>query len=222
MKKFLLRNVILIFSILLLVVLVLSTYTIFTQIHSHQVIDLSTLPGPKNKLSSRSQTELHALLGPPLEIIGGFVIRLKYDKTENPIIWYGGATGDDREKLEAMIMDYISRQTSGLNLSSAELSKSPVSLRNSQAAMIGDIACAPISYTGIPRVAPLSVNLANVICRAPIPPFDSNANMALIVLIAVCGGIESPTIQQARKVMLQLQIDIFNRDFLAREIWLHP
>ena len=215
MKKFLRDNVI---PILMVAVASFAAVSyIAIQRNPDGAIILSELPGPQNQLSDRTKKELKTLLYPNQAVVGAWVSKLKYGRKENPVIWYGAGG----KKFDQVILDYISRQEDGRNLSSKEITNvGSAALRNTQASLVGDISCAPIALTALPRLAPLATSVANIVCRAPIPPFNPTANLALVVLIKA-ENLEDPKVESIRKVMLRLQIDIYNRDFLAREIWIH-
>jgi hypothetical protein len=144
--------------------------------------------------------------------------KIHYEKTENPVVYYW-----TRDPVIDVLMDnFDSLQKSGKGWSSVELNKmSKQSARNTEATKTGIINCIPITQTNLPRLAPAIVNVAQTTCRAPIPPFDTNVNMSLVVALDVPADENSPEIQAVRRALLQLQIDIFNRDYQGRETWAH-
>lgn len=215
MKQFLQTHVYAILAVALVMIIGVSTCA--WQLIPKEAIILSDLPGPQDNISERSKKEIKTLLGPNDTVVGAWVSKISYNKTENPIVWYGAGTRSFTE----MTLDYIHRQEAGLNLSSKELSNvGAAALRNTQASKVGDISCAPISLTALPRIAPKSVEIAGVVCRAPIPPFNPTANLAIVALLDA-KSVDDKKVEAVRKKILQLQIDIYNRDFLAREIWIH-
>jgi len=118
---------------------------------------------------------------------------------------------------------YKEMQESGKGYSSDELNKaSAQSLRNSEEAKTGLIKCGPLEVTNLPKIAPRIVDLARGVCRATLPPFDQDVNLALVVVIDIPGDGTGPDIQSIRRTTLQLQIDIFNRDYQGRETWARP
>ena len=132
------------------------------------------------------------------------------------MVWHDA----NNKKFVIAINDYISRQHKGLIFSSKELDNfNSTALRNTMAAQLGDISCAPIKLTEAPLLIPKALDFANVICRAPIPPFPKEANLAILLLLDLPLGIEDPKLEQIRYLIVRVQLDIFNRDFLSREIW---
>lgn len=215
MKKFLQKYVVVI-TLFALTCASALTYMTFAWPPSDAII-LSDLPGPQGQLSPRSKRELQVLLYPNPSVVGAWVSKIHYAKTENPIVWFGGG----HSKFEGVIKQYIDRQEKSLNYSSRELASfGSATLRNTYASLIGDISCAPLAMTALPKVAPKASDIANMVCRAPIPPFNPAANLALVVLLNA-DGEDDKRVEAVRKIILQLQIDIYNRDFLAREIWIH-
>ena len=85
----------------------------------------------------------------------------------------------------------------------------------------GLIKCGPIANTNIPKLAPGVDKIVKTVCRATIPPFDENVNLAIVVLLTIPPNMATNDIQEIRRVLLQLQIDIYNRDFQGRETWAH-
>lgn len=183
------------------------------------VVDQVDLPGRKNQISDRSKKEISTLLESNTHIIGGWATKLNYEKTENPIIYYFV-----KDPVIQVAMDtFAKNQAEGKGRSSAELNAdSTQSLRNSEEAKSGLIKCGPLASTNIGRLAPGIEKVAKGVCRATIPPFDENVSLAVVVVLNIDATTNSPDIQEVRRTLLQLQIDIFNRDFQGRETWAHP
>jgi len=177
------------------------------------------LPGPKNKISKRSQQQIAELLAASPHVLGGWVSKLSYNKTENPIIYYWARV----PIIDDTVKRYKEMQESGKGYSSDELNKaSQQSLRNTEEAKTGLIKCGSLDATNLPKLAPRLVDLARGVCRATIPPFDADVNLAVVVIIDIDGTGTDQDIQQIRRTLLQLQIDIFNRDYQGRETWAKP
>jgi hypothetical protein len=174
------------------------------------------LPGPKNQISDRSKKQVDTLLDETPHIVGGWVTKLQYGKTENPIIHFW----TESDTVKDLIIEFGEIQESGRGSSSAELNAaSEQSLRNSEEAKSGLIKCGPLSATNLLQIAPSIVNVAKGVCRATIPPFDENVNLGVVVLIDVDPNDNNADIQAIRRTLLQLQIDVFNRDYQGRETW---
>jgi hypothetical protein len=183
------------------------------------VVEQPDLPGPKNQISERSRKEIDTLLAINPHVVGGWATKIHYEKTENPVIYF---FSKDPVIDEAM-KNFDLMQTSGKGYSSAELNAdSKQSLRNSEEAKTGLIKCGLVNDTNIGKLAPDIKTKVRGICRATIPPFDEKVNLAIVVLIDIQGDTNSEDIQEVRRTLLQLQIDIYNRDFQGRETWAHP
>ena len=176
------------------------------------------LPGPKGQVSARSVEELDYLLKDKPHVLGAWITKVNYGKNENPVVWsMAGA-----EAFDGAMRAYVRRQLAGEGFSSAELNAAnSQSAANAEAAKGGLISCGDIEYTNIPKIAPEVRALGAVgACRAPLPPFDDNVNMAIVILLDIPGDQTDPRITEFRRSLLQLQFDILNRDFLNREIWI--
>jgi hypothetical protein len=183
------------------------------------VSDASELLGKKNKISDRSRQEIDTLLASNPHVLGGWAAKLNYEKTENPIIYYFAKDPIVKTAME----NYAALQASGKGHSSAELNAdSTQSLRNSEEAKTGLVKCGLIEETNLAKLAPNITQKVKGVCRATIPPFDEKVNLAIVVVIDVQGDLNDESIQEVRRTMLQLQIDIYNRDFQGRETWAHP
>lgn len=184
------------------------------------VFTLSELPGPKNQISPRTQKEIHMLLRDNPHVLGGWAAKIHYEKTENPVIY----AFVKEPLIDVALANYDKAQKSGRGYSSAELdSASAQSAANTAEAKTGIIRCGPLSTTNIGRLAPGIDKKVKGVCRATIPPFDENVNLAIVVLIDNDGlDQDDEAIVEIRRTLLQLQIDIFNRDFKGRETWAHP
>lgn len=178
------------------------------------------LPGPKNNISERSRKEINFLLADNKHVIAGYVAKIHYTKTENPIFYY--FTKDPIMK--TLWENYDQMQKSGKGFSSAELDAARAqSMANTQEAKTGMIVCQSLESTNIRKLAPGIEKKVMGVCRATIPPFDEKVNLSLVVLIDLDGlDLNDPAIIELRRVLLQLQIDIFNRDFKGRETWAQP
>lgn len=183
------------------------------------VATVSDLPGPKQQISDRSKKEIDVLFQDNPNVVGIYVTKIHYAKTENPIFFYIAKN----PLFLTMLKNYDDRQKAGLGYSSAELNKqSNQSLRNSEEAKTGLIRCDALSSTNIAMLAPGIEKYVNGVCRATIPPFDEDVNLGLVVLIKSDGTSNGEDIQEIRRTLLRLQIDIYNRDFKGRETWAHP
>jgi len=178
------------------------------------------LPGKSDKISERSEKEIATLLGDNPNVIGGWASKIHYAKTENPVIYFFSKD----PVVNLAMANYGKLQASGKGYSSAELNAAtPQSEANSQDAKTGLIRCGPLSTTNIGKLAPGIDTKIKGVCRATIPPFDDKVNLAIVILINVDGMDQSdPIVVDIRRTMLQLQIDIYNRDFRGRETWAHP
>jgi len=182
------------------------------------VTSSADLPGKKNQLSDRSKYEIETLLRDNPHIASAYATRIHYGKTENPIFFHF----TKYPQIEALFTNYDALQKSGKGFSSDELDKqSKISLRNTEEAKNGLIKCGPIANTNIPKLAPGVDKIVKTVCRATIPPFDENVNLAIVVLLTIPPNMATNDIQEIRRVLLQLQIDIYNRDFQGRETWAH-
>lgn len=184
-----------------------------------KIAALDELLGPKGGISERSKTEVDIIMRETPHALGAWVTRLNYDKTENPIIH----SYFKNDVLKDAMDIYVKNQISGKGFSSAELNRSSSqSVRNSEEAKMGIIKCGSIETTNLPRIAPEILNVASGVCRATIPPFDENVNIAVVVITDKAADENSVAIQEVRRQMLRLQIDIFNRDYQGRETWAAP
>jgi len=179
----------------------------------------SKLPGPKDQISERSQHELNVIFAETPHIVGGIVSRLTYNKTDDPIIYVW--SGSDPSIIQ-FTKTFHDLQVAGKGMSSAEAaSSSKLSLRNSDEARQGLIKCGPIDATNLAKITPSIANVAKGACRATLPPFDPNVNLAIVVAVDIAGDSQDDRLEGVRRALLQLQIDIFNRDYMGRETWAH-
>lgn len=178
---------------------------------------LSSLPGPNNRISERSKLEINVLLQNNPHILGGYAARINYAKTEYPVFYYF----TKEEYLVKALRNYEALQKSGRGFSSAELDATNAqTAANVKDAKQGVIRCQPLGTTNIGNLAPGIEKTVKGVCRATIPPFDDNVNLAIVVLIDNDSvDQEDPVIVEIRRTLLQLQIDIYNRDFKGRETW---
>jgi len=182
---------------------------------------IADLPGPKYQLSKRSKEQLDVLSRQNDNIVATFVTRSKYSKNESPVIHVWSRPGD-KEVVDAAI-----KLVSGRGLSSEEVNalalKNPEQtarlLRDSEEAKLGLVKCLPVA--DVPSVDPNLKKISTGICYATIPPFESEASLAIVVITDTPLANYSDLVEM-RRVLLALQIDIFNRDFQGRETWAHP
>lgn len=184
------------------------------------IIPIAELPGKKNQISERSEKEINVLLQDNPNVVGGWATKIHYEKTENPVIY----SFSKDAVVDLALKNYDTMQKSGRGYSSAELdAMTKQSAANTEDAKTGLIRCGPISTTNLSKLAPGITSKVKGVCRATIPPFDDNVNLAIVVLIDTDGVDQSdPRVVEIRRTLLQLQIDIFNRDFQGRETWAHP
>ncbi|WP_407307889.1 hypothetical protein [Acinetobacter sp.] len=182
------------------------------------VTSQADLPGKKNQISDRSKYEIQTLFKDNPYVVGAYTAKIHYEKTENPIIFiYAKNT-----IINKLYTNYDEIQRSGKGFSSKELNgRSDQSLRNSEEAKTGLIRCDELSSTNIGKLAPGIDKVVKGVCRATIPPFDENVNLGVVVMLNIPPNINSNEIQEIRRILLQLQIDIYNRDFQGRETWAH-
>lgn len=230
MKDFLQRHVTVISSLLaatfsivfLLFMLMLASREQRDQFEriDQSLVGAAGLPGPQNQISERSRKEIDVLLRGNKRIVGGYVAKIHYGKTENPVIYFFSKD----PLMNQFMRNYDLMQKSGRGYSSAELdAASAQSAANTEEAKTGVIRCVSIHTTNIHNLAKGIDEKAKGVCRATIPPFDENVNLSLVVLIDNdASDQESEEIIDIRRTLLQLQIDIFNRDFQGRETWAHP
>lgn len=189
------------------------TYNRFDQVPAGEGLN-----GPRGEIGWRSRRQIDILLSETPHVLGGWVSRLNYDKTDFPIIhiWAGDSV------VSETMRGYADEQRSGKGKSSDELNKSldpAVKLRNSEEAQAGLIKCGSVHDTNLPRYNPQAVGKIKGVCRATLPPFDINGNMAIIAALDIDGSEDTPEIKEVRKTLLRLQIDISNREFQGRETW---
>lgn len=182
-------------------------------------LSLRELPGPLNKLSDRSKEEIRTMLSETPHVLGGWVVKVKYEKTEYPVIfsWFKDPIFNE------ILKKYRQRQESGKGFSSAELAapSAPPSLQNSEELRTGLIKCSNLEATNLTLLAPeLKETSVKSICRATIPPFDENVNIGIIVLVDIPADNMTTEIKDIRRMLLRLQIDLFNRDWQGRETWI--
>lgn len=191
-------------------------------------LDPATLPGRNYQLSERSKYQLTTILGETPHVVAGFAIKYKYGKHENPII-FTFSRPDARADITAIVNRVEANQASEKGMSSDEqkalVDANPElkarQLRYSEEARQGLIKCIPLDDQSIDTNPELK-KFSKGLCYATIPPFDANSFMALIVLIDVEPDESTAEVTELRRVLLQLQIDIFNRDFQGRETWPRP
>lgn len=193
-----------------------------------QPLDPATLPGRNYQLSERSRHQLRTILSEAPHVVAGFVIKYKYGKHESPIL-FTFAKPRARADIEAIVRRVEATQASDKGMSSDEqraiADANPElkerQLRYTEEARQGLIKCIPLDDQAIDTNPELK-KFSKGMCYATIPPFDPNTFLALIVLIDVDPDEGTPEVAELRRLLLQLQIDIFNRDFQGRETWAHP
>lgn len=174
-----------------------------------------TLPGPKNQLSQRSKREIEVILSETPYVLGAWVSKVHYGKTENPIIFYW----TNEPVLVGLVKNIADTQASGRGYSSAERDADPkLLLRNSVEARTGLIKCSSIAGALL-DLTPAITRYVKSICRATIPPFAPNPNLDIVLFIDIDVSKPSPEQQLIFRKLLQLQLDIYNRDYKGREIW---
>ena len=180
-----------------------------------QPMNKDDLPGPKGMISDRSRKQIDTMFQETPHILGGWVIKLQYEKTDNPFI-------HEWTRIPAVTKfskAYGELQASGKGFSSAELDRdASLSVRNSKEAKTGLISCGPIAVTML-KITPEISAIGKGLCRATIPPFGEKVNLAIIALVDIDGTQNSPELQEVRHQLLRLQIDVFNREYQGRETW---
>jgi len=191
------------------------------------VVVAEDLPGPKNQISQRSKEQLVTMSQEYPHILAVAVTRYHYKKNENLFAYAWAKTPAVKKVLDKIIDDLNKRQTGPNAMSSDEVAamnaKNPERaarmLRNSEEARLGLIKCVPISE------ATLTYNelrtITTGICYASIPPFEAAPAMGIIMLTD-SKLTEYSELAEMRRILLALQIDIYNRDFKGRETWAHP
>lgn len=186
------------------------------------------LPGPNYNISERSKHQIETIFREQPAVIASFVIRYKFDKHENPIVHHW-VRPQYRAQIDPVVQRLADLQASDQGKSSdeylEEAKKDPVraerQLRNSEEARQGLIKCGPLEADALAQNPELA-KIATGICYATIPPFDENTHLAVIALINVPPNETTKQVQDLRRALLTLQIDIFNRDFQGRETWPNP
>lgn len=178
------------------------------------------LPGLQAMISARSEKQLDTFAAQTPHILGLVVSKVTYGKTDDPVLYTWGGSIDPVKQYVKTLHDL---QLAGQGMSSEELSAAnKISLRNSDEAKNGLIKCGSLAETNFPQLTPSIAAVAKGACRATIPPFDPNVNLAIVVVIDIDGTTNDAEIQAVRRMLLQLQIDIFNRDYQGRETWAAP
>lgn len=206
-------------GLLILLLCVLSAGTLFCLFWfqsernlTAQIID--TLPGPNEQLSAKSIEHLNGILVNTPNVLGAYVTKTEYATRENPIIWYDGKS----EIFKLGMSRYIATQLSGKGKSSVEVDKSKnQTLRNSTEVKHGKIACGAIQETSFIRIVPELIQ-AKAVCRAPIPPFAPEANLNIVVVTDIDMAGNTLSSVSIRRALLELQVDIFSRDYTNRDI----
>lgn len=189
-------------------------------------IALENLPGPKYQLSKRSEQQLTELSQENPHVVGTFVIRYKYGKNESPVI-YSWSKPQAKAGLDKLIKQINDRQAGPQGMSSEEAraaamkdpERAAQQLRNSEEAKLGLIKC--VSLEEAKAIDPILKTFSTGICYATIPPFEADASFAIIMLTD--SKLENYSeLAEMRRILLMLQIDIFNREFQGRETWAHP
>jgi len=178
---------------------------------------LEVLPGPKNQLSKMSEFELNARLKNAHHVLGAWVVKLNYTQREYPVIW----SLANVKIIDTALENFAEIQASGRGFSSANRDKDAAqSLRNSSRAKSGQVVCGKIEQTNIPKWEPKIKSIAKSVCRASLPPFDKDINLAIVVVTDIdMNDLTSPDVVRIRRELLELQLNIYNRDYLNTEIW---
>lgn len=192
------------------------------------IVAMEDLPGPKGNISKRSMYQLDTFSQENTHILATIVSRYSYTKTQSPFI-YAWTNGDKKVKavVDKILQETAVRQASSKGMSSEDVmrqrAKDPEklaqTLRNSEEARLGLIRCVKIEDAVLNY--PVLKTVATGICFATIPPFDSNAGMA-ITMLTDTPLTKYSELAEMRRILLALQIDIYNRDFQGRETWAHP
>ena len=227
MKDFIQRNVVLVTSIAaacVVLALVLGILLVGAKQLQEETLKRYDKPtnsetdaiGKQGRISQRSKVQIDTMLSETPHILGGWVALLNFGKLEVPIVYYWAGS----PVVTKFIDDFSAVQLSGKGNSSEELdNQSSQSLRNSEEAKTGLIKCGRLATTNISKLSPGIEEHVKGICRATIPPFSESVNMGIVILTDIDGDSNGPEIQAIRRILLQLQIDIFNRDYQGRETW---
>lgn len=188
-------------------------------------IAIADLPGPKYQISKRSEEQVGTLLKENPHIVGAFVTRYKYAQGESQFIYSWGRSAAEKKKLDQALRA-LTDADNGMSseekqaMAYKDSAETARLLRNSQEAKQGLIKCISISEAAV-RTQIKFQAIGTGICYATIPPFEEKASLGIYILT------DSPLnefneIAEARRVLLMLQIDIYNRDYQGRETWAHP
>ena len=185
------------------------------------------LPGPKGDLSARSKAQVDTLAAGNEHAVMALVVRYKYTKTQIPFAHTWAANPQAQAVIDGIVSRLMAEQNELTGRSSEEVRREDERdpdfasrrIRNSEEARVGLIKCVPIADAAL--VYSELKTTATGICIATIPPFESNTSMAIIILTD-SEMSQSAELAEMRRMMLSLQIDIYNRDFQGRETWAHP
>lgn len=172
------------------------------------------LPGTQDKISNRTKQEMAVLFAENPSVVGGWILRQQYEKTEVPIIHYWARD----PIIHQFIRDYTRIQKEGKGHSSAELRMNPRNvLSGEREAIEGLIRCVSVRDSTITEYTPNIINFIQSLCIATLPPFAKDRNLGIVVVVDV--PPDAPEIEAVKQMLLRLQIDIYNRDYQGHEIW---
>lgn len=172
------------------------------------------LPGPQSQVSERSKRQLEVMVRENPHILAGWITQLQYGRTQDPILHGVYQYAPIEKAMKAFSTD----QLAGKGVSSEDMDRRAQNfVRNSEESRSGMIKCGPITTTNIPKREPEVLDRAKLICRATIPPFDDNVNIAVVLVTDAPEG--SQDLQAVRRTLVTMQIDIYNRDYQGRETW---
>lgn len=185
------------------------------------------LPGPRGDISERSKQQIETLAAENEHAVMVLVVRYKYTKTQIPFAHTWARNPEAQAVIGGIVERLMSEQNERTGRSSEEVRRdderdpdfASKRIRNSEEARLGLIKCVPIADAALVYAELKTV--ATGICIATIPPFESSTAMAIIILTD-SEMSQSAELAEMRRMLLQLQIDIYNRDFQGRETWAHP
>lgn len=164
--------------------------------------------GLEDRISERSKDEILALVKDKDFIIGGWVQKRVFQKTDNPVFYHWG-----QPIVHEHIANFERIQKAGKGHESADLVDNAGHLLSNP----GLIKCVPIETSIIPEYTPQMQQHAQMACVGTIPPFSDNVN--LVIMMVINAEEWSADLEEARRLILRLQIDIYNRDYKGQETW---
>ena len=206
------------FAEVLLLVIAIVLVAGLLSIYRDNLVPEKDLPGLRNEISDRTKEELNALVKRNPHILGGWIFVRNYDAHTYPILHYTA----NHPIAEQFIADFKRKQTSpneGMPSSVSTLNPSSVSA-NTAEATVGTIRCVEITKSLIIYFTPSISTVAKTICSATLPPFEV-ADKVNLQIVAISGlPLDSPQLREVHRTLLQLQIDIYNRDYNGQETWI--